>query len=111
MLVECKTSRSDFKHDGRKECRNRGINHLGNYRYYLVPNGLIRPDEVPDGWGLLYAKPKTIRIAVRAPVHGEAEIRAEEHHILYSLVRRATIRGYLPSLTQPENTVKEVMST
>jgi len=28
---------------------------MGNYRYYLCPEGLIQPDEVPAGWGLIWA--------------------------------------------------------
>jgi hypothetical protein len=26
---------------------------MGNHRYYLTPVGLILPDELPRGWGLL----------------------------------------------------------
>ncbi len=30
--------------------------HLGNYRYYVCPWGLIPVDLLPEGWGLLYYK-------------------------------------------------------
>lgn len=52
-LVECKTSRSDFLRDRAKPHRAEGKG-LGHWRYYMCPTDLIRPDEVPPGWGLLY---------------------------------------------------------
>jgi len=30
--------------------------HLGMYRYYVCPSGLIKPEEIPDGWGLYWVK-------------------------------------------------------
>ena len=51
-VVEVKTSRSDFIADTRKPHRAAGQG-LGNYRYYMVPQGLVRLDELPAGWGLL----------------------------------------------------------
>ena len=30
--------------------------HLGNYRYFVCPWGLIPVDLIPEGWGLLYYK-------------------------------------------------------
>lgn len=51
VLVEVKTSRSDFLADARKPHRSSG--GVGSWRYYLAPHGLIDPDELPTGWGLL----------------------------------------------------------
>ncbi|QNJ57411.1 adenylosuccinate synthase [Pseudomonas phage Dolphis] len=50
-VVECKTSRSDFLADRKKAHRSAG--GLGNWRYFMAPAGLIKPDELPEGWGLL----------------------------------------------------------
>ncbi|MEH6483081.1 MAG: adenylosuccinate synthase [Pseudomonas sp.] len=50
-VVECKTSRSDFLADKKKPHRLDG--GLGNWRYFMAPTGLISPDELPRGWGLL----------------------------------------------------------
>jgi hypothetical protein len=30
--------------------------HLGAYRYYVCPSGLLKPEEIPDGWGLIWVK-------------------------------------------------------
>ncbi len=53
MLVECKASRSDFLADRKKPFRADPSRGLGMYRYFLAPKGLLRPEEMPDRWGLL----------------------------------------------------------
>lgn len=52
-LIEVKVSRADFFADRKKPERLAG--GLGNYRFYLCPTGLIKPDDLPPRWGLLYA--------------------------------------------------------
>jgi hypothetical protein len=112
ILIECKVSRSDFFHDQKKAGRNNGARHFGNKRYYLVPDGMVAPNEIPSGWGLLYAKKNSFKKVIAAPWHSEAEIKVEEYNILYSLARRATIRGYLQDLTKPlENRAIEPKTT
>jgi hypothetical protein len=54
-LVECKATRSDFLSDGKKWFRRHPEYGMGNYRYYLCPPDLIKPKELPECWGLLYA--------------------------------------------------------
>lgn len=51
IVVECKTSRSDFLADRKKT--HRAMGGLGNWRYFMAPEGIISPDELPAGWGLL----------------------------------------------------------
>lgn len=51
VLVECKVSRSDFLADKLKPHRLAG--GVGNWRYYMVPQGLISADELPEKWGLI----------------------------------------------------------
>jgi len=51
IMVECKRSRSDFLADRKKPAR-RGGRALGHWRFYVTPTGLLRPEELPDGWGL-----------------------------------------------------------
>lgn len=55
-VIEAKTSRSDFLADAKKPHRIDG--GMGQFRYFICPKGLISPDEVPDGWGLLYVSEK-----------------------------------------------------
>jgi len=54
IIVEVKISRSDFLADAKKSHRNGSVKGLGNWRYYLCPEGVIKPNEIPDNWGLLY---------------------------------------------------------
>ena len=58
FIVECKTSRSDFKRDASKPFRMNPEDSCGNWKYYLCPENLIRPDELPDKWGLIYVNEK-----------------------------------------------------
>ncbi len=54
-MIETKISRADFLADFKKPHRVDG--GIGNYRYYACPEGLIKPDEVPDKWGLIWVRP------------------------------------------------------
>lgn len=62
VLVECKASRADFLADKRKWCRKNGATHsLGDERYYLAPAGIIKPEDLPERWGLLELSGKFIK--------------------------------------------------
>lgn len=58
-LIECKTSRADFLRDKKKSFKKDGKG-MGDFRYYLCPDGMIKLEELPEGWQLLYAKGKRI---------------------------------------------------
>jgi len=51
-LIECKTSRSDYKAQERKAHNYPGMG-MGDFRYYLTPKDLITRDELYPDWGLL----------------------------------------------------------
>lgn len=56
ILVECKTSRSDFKSDAKKFFRLYPESGMGGHRYYLCQENVIKVEDLPEGWGLLYVK-------------------------------------------------------
>jgi hypothetical protein len=62
-VIEVKVSRSDFLADLKKEFRTNG-DGMGNYRFYMCPENLIKECDLPQGWGLIYvdAKGKTKEI-------------------------------------------------
>lgn len=60
ILIECKVSRADFLRDRKKLFRMIPENGMGMYRLYLCPEGLIKPEELPKGWGLLWVCGKRI---------------------------------------------------
>lgn len=53
ILVECKTSRSDFLADRSKHFRLDPTKGMGFLRYFFAPAGIINMQELPAGWGLL----------------------------------------------------------
>lgn len=55
VVVEVKRSRADFLADAKKPHRSGEALGMGNWRYYLCPEGLIKPEELPEKWGLIYA--------------------------------------------------------
>lgn len=60
VVVECKASRSDFLADCRKS--HRQCVGMGRWRYFLCPENMINPGELPPGWGLLVVgRRKTVR--------------------------------------------------
>lgn len=67
VVVEVKVSRSDFLADAKKAHRAAGQG-MGVYRYFMCPEGLIRPEEVPARWGLLYVDARGRVKAVLGPV-------------------------------------------
>lgn len=56
-LIEVKVSRADFLSDAKKPHRADGKG-MGMYRYYMAPQGMISPSELPPGWGLIYETDK-----------------------------------------------------
>lgn len=51
-LIECKVSRADFLADRLKPHRSAEV-HLGSFRWFCAPSGIIQPHELQKGWGLL----------------------------------------------------------
>lgn len=62
-MIEVKVSRADFLADKKKPERTAG--GLGLYRFYLCPEGMITPEELPPKWGLLYAKGRAVVAVVK----------------------------------------------
>ena len=93
VLVECKISRADFLADRAKPFRQKSELGVGCERFYLVPRGLVRPDELPAGWGLLELQNRRIEMvkASRKNLRREEGFRCEMNLLLASL-RRVEIR-------------------
>ena len=62
ILIECKVSRSDYLADRKKKFRAKPEMGMGDARLFLAPPGVIRPDELPQGWGLLVAEDGKVRV-------------------------------------------------
>ena len=101
IVVECKVSRGDFICDQHKRVRQKPRRAMGRERLYLAPAGLIRAEELPDGWGLLEARKGEIYILVRPRDLrlGEKGLMAEMGLLLASL-RRVEVRIEPQTITE-----------
>lgn len=89
ILVECKTSRADFLQDQKKSFRRHPEQGMGQFRFYMVPPGLIDADEMPDRWGLLEARPKQVRVILDALSFDKTKTALKEQPLLLAALRRA----------------------
>jgi hypothetical protein len=105
VLVECKVSRSDFLADRKKAFRMSPELGMGKYRYMCCESGLIKTEELPSRWGLLYVSSNKIR-CVHNPYGKQLESNMwengfsesernllSEHALMYSVLRRLFIKG------------------
>ena len=100
VLVESKVSRSDFLADRGKPWRLKPETGVGCERYYLAPQGLIRAEELPPGWGLLETCGRQIeRVKTSAKNLRSAVGFQNEMNLLLSSLRRVEIRIEPESIT------------
>ena len=103
-LIEVKVSRSDFFADKNKPFRTNG-DGMGNYRYYLCPEELIKEDELPEGWGLIYVdeKRKTREIRESKTFVLTASGLDNEKCYLFSIARRMKYNQQPPERAKENN--------
>ncbi len=103
VLIECKTSRADFHRDFKKRTRKGIAVGFGTYRWYFAPCGLLDPNEMPQGWGLLVLQGKGIQMAsLPTRCYDERfEIAHAERGLLLSINRR--LRANTAIYIQVEN--------
>jgi len=100
VLVECKVTRADFLADRAKPFRIKPEQGVGCERFYLAPAGLIRCEELPEGWGLLECRANRIEVACPSAkdLRRAAGFRYEMNLLLASL-RRVEVRVEPQSIT------------
>lgn len=54
IVLEAKTSRSDFLIDKNKPHRQNSADGMGRWRYYICPEDLIHAEELGEKWGLIH---------------------------------------------------------
>lgn len=114
-VIECKVSRSDFLQDKKKPHRQKG---MGTFKYFCCPEGLIKADELPDKWGLIYVtadgscnlkknprkdrnKPSDLTFVDSDDYYTKFYPNAfhrdldAENKLMYSALRRLFIKGYV----------------
>lgn len=96
VLVECKASRADFHADKLKIFRKIEKQGLGRHRYFMAPQGMLKPEEMPNGWGLLEVDAaKRVHRKSQSTNFMERNLR-HEIAMLTGALRRVEIRLPLP---------------
>jgi hypothetical protein len=100
VLVECKLTRADFLADRAKPFRLKPEQGVGSERFYLTPPALIKPTELPAGWGLLELRRGRIEMlqASTKNLRTATGVRYEMNLLLASL-RRVEVRIEPQSIT------------
>jgi hypothetical protein len=101
VLVECKVSRADFLADRAKPFRQKPEIGIGCERFYLAHRTLIKPEELPIGWGLLEIHNRRVQMsrASRKNLRSDEGFRCEMNLLLASL-RRVEIRIEPQTITE-----------
>jgi hypothetical protein len=86
ILVEVKVSRADFHADKTKIFRRDEDFGVGTLRYFAAPAGVLKPEDMPEGWGLLAIHQYQVR-ELLAPATKTAN-RVNEVAMLVSAIRR-----------------------
>lgn len=112
IMIECKASRSDFFADKKKRFRIDPAMGMGDWRFFMCPPGIIKPEDLPEGWGLLYALPKQTKkvhgIPSNAmwwngkPFNGNKRY---ETQMMYSALRRMVVRGHFDAIYEKQAAV------
>jgi hypothetical protein len=93
IVIECKTSRADFLADAAKPWRRDPAIALGCERYYAAPRGLIKPTELPAGWGLLEVHGRELKLVKRSSRKlRQPEGLMNEMNLLLASLRRVEVR-------------------
>jgi hypothetical protein len=106
VLIEVKVSRSDFFADRKKPFRIHPEKGMGTYRFYMCPTDLIKPEDLPFNWGLIYVgatgKAKCIVNPYCKTTTGniwsggfEKKNQGAEIGMMYSVLRRLHIMGHI----------------
>ena len=95
ILIECKTSIKDFNKDKKKYFRYSPERGLGQHRYFLTPEKLVTPNQLPLNWGLLEIINDKVTL-VKESEYFESNVK-QEVGILLSTLRR--IKGIMPEGT------------
>jgi len=101
-VIECKISRSDFKADLKKPVHRRPEDlTFGNHRWYMAPKGILKPEEIPKGHGLLEIRGSKVHVVLKAPAQkGHAE--AIERGILATTLGRVQREHFGTAFACPE---------
>jgi hypothetical protein len=101
VLIECKVSRADFLADREKPFRRKPELGLGCERFYLTHGSMLRPEELPQGWGLLEVKNRHVEMLHPSSRNlRTAKGFRYEMNLLLASLRRVEVRIEPQSITE-----------
>lgn len=118
VVCEVKISRADFFKDRHKIFRKHPKLGLGTFRYYVCPEGMIKPEELPYHWGLIYGYDDGSIKLIRGKAMGYQRFDnayyfqvdpINENKAMYSLLKRAASWGIGEHGSWEYNTEKKDM--
>jgi hypothetical protein len=86
IAFEIKVSRSDFLSEIANPDKRQQAIALSNEFYFVVPDGLVQVEEIPEECGLMVAKESSLRIAKRSDINKEPLL---NWHFMASIARRS----------------------
>lgn len=86
-VVEVKMSRADFMRDKHKWHRKEDGRCMGDFRYYFCPPDVLKAEDMPPKWGLVYCDGRKCRVIVKAEQFDNANLETERA-FLVSIARR-----------------------
>ena len=98
ILVECKMSRSDFQRDmhksSKQRARRQGTSTMGRERWYFAPQGLLKPEDMPEGYGLIEKVGRKVDVVHPADTEERAgRQRAEMPLLIHAARKQAWANG------------------
>lgn len=91
IALEVKRSRGDFLRELDKPVKRRFAEEHFHQTYFVVPHGLVKPEEVPESWGLLVASTKGDKLR-RAKVAMDREVPAMPESLSLAAIRALASR-------------------
>jgi hypothetical protein len=93
IVIECKISRADFLADAGKPWRRNSEIALGCERYFAAPMGILKVEEMPEGWGLLESQGRELKVAKKSGCKlRRPEGLMNEMNLLLASLRRVEVR-------------------
>lgn len=89
-IVEIKVSREDFFRDKKLFQDSHSYFYHAHFSYIMCPGGLIQPDEIPHGYGLLWVDEKNKISVQKKPIKNKERLRTRFDTTLKRSVRRLT---------------------
>ncbi len=86
IAFEIKISRSDFTRELKRPEKRAFAEKVAEECFFACPAGLVKPDEVPEGWGLIVATKAGLKVLKHAQ---QRKVEPWPKDFIYALARRA----------------------